>query len=101
PGHPDDRRRSLAGAELGGRLQLVALNAGLVLMVLRAGGWVPDVLGAVGVGLALGGAALALLKAWAFNLLGRTPALSDRLLAVWGAAPSGRDRAAGPPGLAG
>ncbi|MFB3737436.1 MAG: hypothetical protein ACE14W_00545 [Candidatus Velamenicoccus archaeovorus] len=85
PGHPDERRRSLAGVELGATLQLAALNGGLVLMVLRAGGWVGDTVGAVGVGLALGGAALALLKAWAFNLLGRAPVLTDRQLEVWGA----------------
>ncbi|HEX9124355.1 MAG TPA: hypothetical protein VF984_13530 [Actinomycetota bacterium] len=83
--HPDDRRRSLAGVEFGGTLQLAALNGGLVVMVLRAGGWVSDPVGAVGVGLALGGAALALLKAWAFNLLGRAPVLSARQLDVWGA----------------
>jgi nitrite reductase (NO-forming) len=85
PGHPDERRRSLAGVELGAMLQLAALNGGLALMVLRAGGWASDTVGAVGVGLALGGAALALAKAWAFDLLGRAPVLSERQLEVWGA----------------
>ncbi len=101
PGHPEQRRRSLAGAELGSRLQLVTLNAGLALMALRAAGWVSDPVGAVGVGLALGGGGLALLKAWAFDLLGRAPVLSERLLAVWGAQARPPGEANDPRGLAG
>lgn len=101
PGHPDARRRSLAGAEFGGRLQLVTLNGGLLLMALRAAGWVADPVGAVGVGLAIGGGALALLKAWTFDLLGRSPVLSERLLAVWGAQPPAGGGASDRRGLAG
>jgi len=84
PGHPDERRRVLAAIELGGLLQVGALDGGLVLMALRAGGLLPEVWGPVGTGLALGGAALALAKAWAFPLLARAPVLSDRQLQVWG-----------------
>jgi nitrite reductase (NO-forming) len=84
PGHPDERRRLLSAIEFGGLLQVGALDGGLVLMALRAGGLAPEALGAVGTGLALGGAALALAKAWAFPLLARAPVLSERQLGVWG-----------------
>ncbi len=84
PGHPDERRRLLSAIEFGGLLQIGALDGGLVLMALRAGGLLPDVWGAIGTGLALGGAALALVKAWAFPLLARAPVLSARQLEVWG-----------------
>jgi hypothetical protein len=43
------------------------------------------VAGAVGAGLALGGGALALAKAWALGPLGRVPVLSTRRADVWGA----------------
>jgi hypothetical protein len=85
PGHPDDRRRQLAAIELGGSLQLVALNAGIALLVLAAGGWAPGSVGALGVGLALGGGLLALAKAWAFPVLARAPVLTRRHLNVWSA----------------
>lgn len=85
PGHPDQRRRSLAAIEFGGALHVVALNAGLLLVALRGAGWVSGTLGAIGVGLALGGAALALFKAWGYAVLARAPVLSDRQLRVWGA----------------
>jgi nitrite reductase (NO-forming) len=85
PGHPDDRRRQLAAIEFGGRLQVVAYNAGVALLVAAGGGWLGGVAGAVGAGLALGGGALALAKAWAFGPLGRVPVLSTRRADVWGA----------------
>lgn len=84
-GHPDERRRSLAAIEFGWILQVVSLNAGLILMALRGAGWVSDTMGAIGVGLAIGGAALALFKAWAFPILARAPVLSRKQLEVWGA----------------
>ena len=84
PGHPNERRRWLAAIEFGGRLQLLALNGGLLLIVLHLAGWLPGTAGSIGAGLALGGGALALLKAWAFPVLGRAPVLSERQLGVWG-----------------
>lgn len=85
PGHPDERRRFLSVMELAWPLQLLALNGGLVLMAVRGAGWTSATLGSIGVGLALGGAALALLKAWAYPALARAPALTRRELDVWGA----------------
>ena len=85
PGHPDERRRQLTVTELGGRLQLVALNAGLALMALAGAGWVSEAAGAIGLGLALGGGAIALLKAWCFPVLARAPVLTGRIRSVWGA----------------
>ncbi len=90
PGHPDDRRRQLAAIELGGAVQLVALNAGVLLLVLAGAGWVSGAAGAVGAGLALGGGGLALAKAWLFPVLGRLPVLTRRHLEVWGAEPLDR-----------
>jgi hypothetical protein len=40
PGHPDARRRQLAAIELGGTVQLLALNAGVLLLALAGAGWV-------------------------------------------------------------
>ncbi len=85
PGHPDERRRQLAAIELGGALQLSALNAGVALLALAAAGWAPRSVGALGAGLALGGGLLALVKAWAFPVLARAPVLGRRHLDVWGA----------------
>lgn len=85
PAHPDQRRRSLGAIEAGGTVQLAALNAGLVLLALRGAGWVPGTAGSVGMGLTLGGGAIALLKAWTYSVLGRWPFLSARSPAAWGA----------------
>lgn len=85
PGHPDERRRQLAASELGGWLQLVALNGGLALMALAGAGWVSGTAGAVGLGLALGGGAIALVKAWCFPVLAKAPVLTSRIRSVWGA----------------
>jgi nitrite reductase (NO-forming) len=85
PGHPDDRRRQLGAIELGATLQVLAYNAGVLLLVLGGGGWIGRLATSIGAWLALGGGALALLKAWAFGPLGRVPALAKRQLDVWGA----------------
>ncbi len=84
PGHPAERRRQLSVGELGGTLQLVALNAGLMLLLGAVLGWGPGWLEPVGAGLALGGVVVALVKAWSFPLLARAP-LGPRLRRVWGA----------------
>ncbi len=85
PAHPDERRRFLAAMEFGGTLELIALNAGFVLLVLHAAGWVGGVLASVGAGSALGGGGLALVKAWAFAPMSRSRVMSKRQLEVWGA----------------
>ena len=85
PGHPDERRRQLAVTELGGTLQLFALNAGVALMALAGAGWVSGTVGSAGLGLALGGAAIALVKAWFFPWLAKAPVLTSRLRGIWGA----------------
>jgi nitrite reductase (NO-forming) len=85
PGHPDERRRQLAVLEVGGDVQVAAGNVGLVALVLRAGGWAPAWAGAVGGGLALGAAAVALGKAWLFAPLAEGVRPGERELGVWGA----------------
>jgi len=81
PGGPEDRRILLAGVEHGARLQLVAINGGLLLLVLGATGRF-DALTAPGAALALAGGAVALCKAWTYRALVKVPgtrALSARL----------------------
>jgi len=85
PGHPDARRRQLAAIELGGTVQILALNAGVLVLALAGAGWVSGTVGAIGAGLALGGGGLALLKAWTFAGLAEMPVLTRRHLDVWGA----------------
>jgi nitrite reductase (NO-forming) len=84
PGHPDERRRQLAVAELGGTLQLLALNTGVGLMALAGAGLISAAAGFVGLGLALGGGAIALAKAWLFPVLARASVLTPRLRRIWG-----------------
>jgi nitrite reductase (NO-forming) len=84
PGHPDARRRSLAAFEMAAPVQVVLLNAGLALLLARGAGWVGPGAGDVGVVLTAAAITLALVKAWAFPLLGRGPVDSDRARAVWG-----------------
>jgi nitrite reductase (NO-forming) len=84
PGHPGGRRRTLAVFELVAPLQLLLLNGGLALMVIRAAGWIGDGPGRLGAAAALLGGAIALTKAWWFGALARGPVLTDRARAVWG-----------------
>jgi nitrite reductase (NO-forming) len=84
PGHPTERRRSLAAFELLAPVQVLLLNAGLVLVAARAAGWVGAGLGRIGAATALIGGAAALAKAWLFPVIGRGPVLTDRARAVWG-----------------
>lgn len=85
PGHPDERRRRLAALEVGGNVQVAAGNLGLGMLVLRVGGWGPAWIGAVGAGLALGAAAIALAKAWLFAPLAEALEPGERARRVWGA----------------
>jgi nitrite reductase (NO-forming) len=87
PGHPDARRRSLSVFELAAPVQLALLNVGLVLMAVRAAGWVGPGVGDLGVILAFSGAALALAKAWLFPMLSLGPVDTERARAVWGGGP--------------
>ncbi|MGH2628958.1 MAG: hypothetical protein ACRDHI_00135, partial [Actinomycetota bacterium] len=63
PGHPTDRRRSLAVFELAAPIQLVLLNLGLLLVAARGAGWIGPGLGELGVAAALTGGGIALAKA--------------------------------------
>lgn len=93
PGHPDVRRAGLVAIEFAAWAQLAALNAGVALLSMRAAGWLGRTAGSIGIALALGGGAIALVKAWAFPALG-SAGLSDRRgEAAWSQAGSpGADR---------
>lgn len=84
PGHPSERRRSLAAFELLAPVQIAALNLGLALVAARAAGWIGAGPGRLGIVLAVMGGAIALVKAWLFPLIGRGPVMTDRARAVWG-----------------
>jgi nitrite reductase (NO-forming) len=84
PGHPDERRRSLAAFEALAPVQVVLLNGGLLLLAGRAAGWLGPAPADVGVVAALAGGGMALVKAWLFPILGRGPVDTDRARAVWG-----------------
>jgi nitrite reductase (NO-forming) len=88
PGHPDERRRTLAVFEVAAPVQLVVLNAGLLVLATRGAGWVGDAVGDLGVVLTAAGAGAALLKAWAFPSLGRAALDTGRARAVWGGDPA-------------
>jgi hypothetical protein len=83
PAHPDDRRRSLLGIELGAVVELTALNIGLVLVLMTNAGWLPDAARAIGETLVIAGIAMALLKAWSFGPLGRVTRSGARARATW------------------
>lgn len=83
PGHPDQRRSSLAAVEWGGTVQLVALNVGLVLLAVAASRTGASVLAIAGAALALCGAGMALIKAWTYPILGRNTLLTRGSLPMW------------------
>ena len=93
PGHPDVRRAGLVAIEFAAWVQLVAMNAGVALMSMRAAGWLGRTAGSVGVALTLAGGAIALVKVWTFPMLA-SAGLSDRRgEATWSRAGSpGADR---------
>ena len=84
PGHPSERRRSLAAFELLAPAQLALLNAGLVLVAAHGLSWVGPALGGVGAAAALAGGGIALAKAWLFPIVARWPVDTDRSRSVWG-----------------
>ena len=84
PGHPDERRRTLAAFELAAPVQLLVLNGGLVLLAARGAAWIGPGAGDIAILLTATGAVVALAKAWLFPLLGRGPVDTDRARAVWG-----------------
>ena len=53
-------------------------------MAVRAVDWVPDIVGVMGVGLALGSAGIALVKAWTYPFLSRHGEPTERARGVWG-----------------
>jgi nitrite reductase (NO-forming) len=83
PGHPDERRASLAAIEWGGTVQLVAFNTGVVLLAFAASRSGASVLATVGAALALVGATMALVKAWTYPSLGRSALLTRRSRPMW------------------
>jgi nitrite reductase (NO-forming) len=84
PGHPQQHRRMLASFEFGGRTQVAALNAGLILLAARGAGDVGPGVANLGLVLVFAGGGMALMKAWLYPVLARTPVLTDRARAVWG-----------------
>jgi nitrite reductase (NO-forming) len=84
PGHPTERRRSLAVFELMAPVQVALLNGGLALVAAYGAGWVGDPWDDVGLIAAFAGGGLALTKAWLFPLIGRGPVETERARAVWG-----------------
>lgn len=93
PGHPDVRRAGLVAIEFAAWAQLAAMNVGVALMSMRAAGWLGRTAGSIGVALTIAGGTFALVKAWAFPVLG-SAGLSDRRgEAAWSPAdPPGADR---------
>src|SRR5699024_8930214 len=73
PGHPTERRRSLAAFEVIAPVQVALLNGGLVLLAAHGAGWAGAALGRIGAAAALLGGTIALAKAWMFPLIGRGP----------------------------
>jgi len=82
-GHPEERRRSWAAVEILANFQLFAMNAGLLILVMRAGTPEPGPAAVVGLALTLTGVALAMVKAWGFRLLARGPVVNDRTRSMW------------------
>lgn len=82
-GHPEERRRSWAAMELLGGLQLFALNAGLLVLVMRVGTAEPGPASVVGAVMALGAAALAMVKVWGFRLLAKGSVVNSRTRRMW------------------
>jgi hypothetical protein len=81
---PDRRRRELVAMELGGRIQVVAYNIGVIAVVIGLRSELDsEVLGTV---LAWAAATWVLLKSWGFPLLATTSAV-HRNSAQWWAAP--------------
>lgn len=85
PGHPEERKRWLASFEVGARTQVLALNAGLIVLAGGALGWWGGRATFAGAVLAWLGAGSALLKAWLFPWLARLPIDPARARGVWGA----------------
>jgi nitrite reductase (NO-forming) len=85
PGHPDERRRWLAAIEAGGTSQVVVANAGVALWAWSVLGSGQALVGRLGTALALGAAAVALGKAWAFPALANVQAFVRRHARMWGA----------------
>ena len=82
-GHPEERRRSWAAMEMLGGLQLFALNAGLLILVMRVGTTEPGPAAVVGAVMALGAAAMAMVKAWGFRLMAKGPVVNARSRRMW------------------
>lgn len=78
---PQRRRIELVSMELGGRVQVVAYNLGLILAILglRTG----SEASVVGTSLVWGAATLAVSKAWLFPLLSKLPSVERRAAAWW------------------
>lgn len=83
PGDPSERRVQFTALEVAGRLQVIAVNLGLVLLALAAGRHLPETAGWVGAGIALFGGVLAFAKTWFYAALARHPGLVRRARESW------------------
>jgi nitrite reductase (NO-forming) len=84
PSSPHDRKRLLAGVELGGTIQLLTLNGGLVLVAADLGSAVTRI-GGITAGF---GALIALTKAWAFPRIAALGAAERRAASLWSPDPA-------------
>ena len=84
PGSPQDHRAALQVFEVLGRVEVAALNAGLLLLV-AGHWWLPAGGATVGWCLALTAVVWALTKTWAFPVLAGHLSAGDRGAAVWAA----------------
>ncbi len=83
-GAPGQHRAGLQFFELGGRTQVVTLNAGLLLLAAAALGWLGPSVATAGWALALGALVVALAKTWVFPVLAGRVDTGRRAIAVWG-----------------
>jgi hypothetical protein len=83
-GGPAEHRVHLTVTELGANAQVVAFNAGLALVALRAAGLVPNWTARVGGAVALAAGVAAIMKLWLLGPLARIGSIRRRSDVAWG-----------------